>query len=36
MSKQFWIFLLVGVAVVGGLIFMMLTATQGAHLRLEG
>ena len=36
MSKQFWIFLLVGVAVVGGLIFMLLSATQGAHLRLEG
>lgn len=36
MSKQFWIFLLVGVAVIGGLIFVMLTTTQGAHLRLEG
>ena len=36
MSKGFWIFLAVGLAVVGGLIFTMLTATQGAHLRLEG
>ena len=36
MSKQFWIFLLAGLAVVGGLIFAMLTATKGAHLRLEG
>lgn len=36
MSKQFWIFLLVGLAVVGGLIFWTMNATQGAHLRLEG
>ena len=36
MSKSFWIFLVAGLAVVGGLIFTMLTATQGAHLRLEG
>jgi len=36
MSKGFWIFLAAGLAVVGGLIFTMLTATQGAHLRLEG
>ena len=36
MSKGFWIFLAVGLAVVGGLIFTMFTATQGAHLRLEG
>ena len=36
MSKGFWIFLALGLAVVGGLIFTMLTATQGAHLRLEG
>ena len=36
MSKGFWIFLVAGLAVVGGLIFTMLTATQGAHLRLEG
>lgn len=36
MSKGFWIFLAAGLAVVGGLIFIMLTATQGAHLRLEG
>jgi hypothetical protein len=36
MSKQFWIFLLAGVAIVGGMIFTMLTATTGAHLRLEG
>jgi len=36
MSKGFWIFLAAGLAVVSGLIFTMLTATQGAHLRLEG
>src|ERR1700688_4545574 len=36
MSKGFWIFLGLGLAVVGGLIFALLTATQGAHLRLEG
>ena len=36
MSKGFWIFLVLGLAVVGGLVFTMLTATQGAHLRLEG
>jgi len=36
MRKGFWIFLVLGLAVVGGLIFTMLTATQGAHLRLEG
>jgi hypothetical protein len=36
MSKGFWIFLGAGLAVVGGLIFTMLTATQGAHLRLDG
>jgi len=36
MSKGFWIFLVAGLAVVGGLIFAMLTATKGAHLRLEG
>jgi len=36
MSKGFWIFLAAGLAVVGGLIFTMLSATQGAHLRLEG
>lgn len=36
MGKGFWIFLAVGLAVVGGLVFTMLTATQGAHLRLEG
>jgi hypothetical protein len=36
MSKGFWIFLVAGLAVVGGLIFTMLTATKGAHLRLEG
>ena len=36
MSKGFWIFLMLGLAVVGGLIFTMFTATQGAHLRLEG
>jgi len=36
MSKGFGIFLAAGLAVVGGLIFTMLTATQGAHLRLEG
>jgi hypothetical protein len=36
MSKGFWIFLAAGLAVVGGLIFILFTATQGAHLRLEG
>jgi len=36
MSKQFWIFLLAGVAVTGGLVFVLLFTTQGAQLRLEG
>jgi hypothetical protein len=36
MSKQFWIYLIAGLAVVGVLIFALLTGTQGAHLRLEG
>jgi hypothetical protein len=35
-TKQFWIFLAAGLAVVGVLIFTLLTATTGAHLRLEG
>ncbi|MDP9115151.1 MAG: hypothetical protein M3O20_15895 [Acidobacteriota bacterium] len=36
MSKGFWIFLVLGLAVVGALIFTMFTTTEGAHLRLEG
>jgi hypothetical protein len=36
MSKQFWIFLLAGLAVVAVLIFLLLAGTKGAHLRLEG
>ena len=36
MSKGFWMFLAAGLAVVGALVFTMFTATQGAHLRLEG
>ena len=36
MSKQFWMFLLAGLAVVGGLIFFTLSVTKGAHLRLDG
>lgn len=36
MSKGFWIFLMLGLAVAGGIVFTLLTATQGAHLRLEG
>jgi len=36
MSKGFWIFLALGLAVVGALVFTMFTATKGAHLRLEG
>jgi len=36
MSKGFWIFLALGLVVVGGLVFTMFTATKGAHLRLEG
>jgi len=36
MSKGFWIFLALGLAVAGGIVFTLLTATQGAHLRLEG
>jgi hypothetical protein len=35
-SKQFWIFLVAGLGVVGALIFFMLSVTSGAHLRLEG
>ena len=36
MSKTFWIFLLAGLAVVGVFLFTVFTATEGAHLRLEG
>jgi hypothetical protein len=36
MSKGFWIFLALGLAVASGIVFTLLTATQGAHLRLEG
>ena len=36
MSKGFWIFLVLGLAVVGALIFTVFTTTEGAHLRLEG
>ncbi|MSV34159.1 MAG: hypothetical protein EXQ47_00985 [Bryobacterales bacterium] len=36
MSKTFWIFLLAGLAIVGGLLFTMFKTTEGAHLRLEG
>src|ERR1700676_1920542 len=36
MSKGFWIFLALGLAVAGGIVLTLLTATQGAHLRLEG
>ncbi|MDP8989173.1 MAG: hypothetical protein M3N41_03730 [Acidobacteriota bacterium] len=36
MSKGFWIFLALGLAVVGALVFTMFTTTEGAHLRLEG
>ena len=36
MSKQFWLYLIAGLAVVGILLFALLTGTKGAHLRLEG
>src|SRR4051812_26709320 len=36
MSKGFWIFLALGLAVASGIVFTLLTATQGAHLRIEG
>ena len=36
MSKQFWLFLLAGLAVVAGLLFLLFAGTKGAHLRLEG
>jgi len=36
MSRGFWVFLALGLAVAGGLVFTLLTATKGAHLRLEG
>jgi len=35
-TKQFWIFLAAGLAVVGALLFILLSTTTGAHLRLEG
>jgi hypothetical protein len=35
-DRRFWIFLVLGLAVVGAGIFMLLTTTSGAHLRLEG
>src|SRR3974390_1618438 len=36
MSKQFWLFLLAGLAVVAGLLFFLFAGTKGAHVRLEG
>jgi hypothetical protein len=36
MSKQFWLFLLAGLAVVAVMIFLMFSVTTGAHLRLDG
>ncbi len=36
MNKTFWIFLLTGLAVVGGFLFTLFKTTEGAHLRLEG
>jgi hypothetical protein len=35
-TKRFWIFLPAGLAVVGVLLFILLSTTTGAHLRLEG
>jgi hypothetical protein len=35
-TKRFWIFLPAGLAVVGVLLFIILSTTTGAHLRLEG
>jgi hypothetical protein len=35
-NKRFLLFLLAGLAVAGGVVFIFLTATSGAHLRLEG
>ena len=36
MNKTFWIFLLAGLAVVGGFLFTLFQTTEEAHLRLEG
>ena len=36
MSKQFWIFLVIGLAVVGALIYGVLVGTKGAHIDLAG
>ncbi len=36
MSKQFWVFLLAGLAAVSALLYFMFAVTTGAHLRLEG
>lgn len=36
MNKRTLIFLLAGLAVVGGLLSLLLTSTTGAHLRLDG
>ena len=36
MSKQFWTFLLVGLAVVGVAVAVLLFSTKGAHLDLQG
>ena len=36
MSKQFWLFLLVGLAVAGGLVWVLLFSTQSNHLELTG
>ena len=36
MTKQFWIFLLAGLAVVGALIYGVLVGTKGSHIDLTG
>ena len=36
MSKHFWIFLILGLAVTSGLVWLLLFSTQSAHLELTG
>ncbi len=36
MNTRFAIFIVAGIAVVAGLLFLLLTGTSGAHLRLDG
>ena len=36
MNPQFFIFMAIGLVVIGGVLFVVFSSTKGAHLRLEG